>query len=273
MYAGPAADFPTPPQVAANPDRRAIPKTGWISEFFNTASGPAGHGFDKNNLSFPCYAFEPKAAIPLKVIVLDDTETDDIAGMLGAAGFLDQTRYAWLVNELDKGQAEGKLMIIAAHIPIGQVNLWHPGSNPTEAALITKLHTYPNLIMWLSGHLHRNVVTPLPSTDTARPELGFWMVETSSLRDFPQEFRLFDIVRNSDNTISILATDVDPSVEQGSPAAMSRSYSIAASQLFTTPPQFPAAGTASHAYNAELVKQLTPEMQLKIQNCGTPIIR
>ena len=40
--------------------------------------------------------------------------------MLGYGhGSLDQERYDWLVSELDKGQAEGKLMIIAAHIPIG----------------------------------------------------------------------------------------------------------------------------------------------------------
>jgi metallophosphoesterase (TIGR03768 family) len=273
IYAGPEADFPTPPKVNANLDRRAVYRTGWISEFFNTRSAPMGHGFHKSGIPDACYAFEPKSNLPLKVIVLDDTETDDVAGMQGPLGFLDQTRYAWLVNELDQGQAEGKLMIIAAHIPIGQTHLWHPGSNPTESVLIAKLHTYPNLLMWISGHLHRNEVTPMPSSDMTQPELGFWMVETPSLRDFSQEFRLFDIVRNSDNTISIFVTSVDPAVREGSPAATSRSYSIAAEQLFTTPPTFPLVATASHAYNAELVKPLSPAMQTKMQMYGTPIGR
>jgi metallophosphoesterase (TIGR03768 family) len=269
--AGPEANFPTPPHVEANPDRRSIPKTAWISEFFKTTSGPVGHGFDKNNISFPCYSFTPKATLPIKVIVLDDTEKDDVAGMGGAAGFLDQTRYNWLVSELDSGQAADQLMVIAAHVPI-LPGLWDPSSTPTMANLITKLHTYPNLLMWVSGHLHRNVITAIPSTDAGHPELGFWMVETPSLRDFAQQFRLFDIMRNSDNTISIVVTDVDPAVATGSPAETSRSYSVAASQLFTTSNAFPPVNTPSHAYNAELFKQLTPAMQLKIQNYGTPVV-
>lgn len=271
IFAGPESSFPIPPNVNANPDRRAITRTTLINEFFNTTSTPAGHGFTKGSTPDACYAFEPKANLPIKIIVLDDTETDDVAPLQGAAGFLDPTRYNWLVNELDKGQAEGKLMIIAAHIPIGQTALWHPASNPTESVLVAKLHTYSNLIMWISGHLHRNTVTPMPSPDTAHPELGFWMVETPSLRDFPQEFRLFDIMRNSDNTISILATNVDPAVASGSPAATSRTYSIAAGQLFTTPPKYPGVATASQAYNAELIKQLSPAMQTKIQLYGTLI--
>jgi hypothetical protein len=45
------------------------------------------------------------------------------------------------------------------------------------------------------------------------PEKGFWHVETSSLRDLPQQFRTFEIYLNSDYAISIVATDVDPAVK------------------------------------------------------------
>ena len=133
------------------------------------------------------------------------------------------------MKELDRGQADGKLMIVAAHVPIGvDKNLWDVASSPSESTLIDKLHTYPNLILWIAGHRHYNTVTPFPPKDPVNhPELGFWEVETSSLRDFPQQFRLFEIVRNSDNTISIFTTNVDPSVTPGSPAARSRSYAVA----------------------------------------------
>jgi hypothetical protein len=119
--------------------------------------------------------------------------------------------------------------------------------------------------MWVAGHIHRNTVTAFKSPDKENhPELGFWEVETSSLRDFPQQFRTFDIVRNNDNTISIFTTNVDPDIKEGSFAAQSRSYAIAAQQLFKNPLYL----EPSCSYNAELVKKLTPTMQAKIQNYG-----
>jgi hypothetical protein len=119
----------------------------------------------------------------------------------------------------------------------------------------------------LAGHRHYNTVTAFKSPDATRPELGFWQVETASLRDFPQQFRLFDIVRNTDNTISIFTTNVDTAIKDGTPAAASRSYAIAATQIYgsnkltQSPPPLRPTGS----YNAELVKQLSPEMQTRIQ--------
>jgi metallophosphoesterase (TIGR03768 family) len=274
--AGPVKDFKEPPKVpAADPDRYSLSRSEWMSEFFTTSSGPKGHGFNQSDVptGFASYSFEPKSDIPFKVIVLDDTQkdTDPNVGPYMYAS-LDNARYDWLVQELDKGQAEGKLMIIAAHIPIrneplNSSQLWSSFSPVSEQKLIARLHTYPNLILWISGHVHRNTVTALKSPDPARPELGFWEVETASLRDFPQQFRTFEIVRNSDNTVSIFTIDVDPAVRDGTPAAKSRSYAIASLQIFNYTPAPPPSGS----YNAELVKQLTPEMQAKIQNYGIPI--
>ncbi len=259
--AGPEADYPVPPRVVPDRARRPLSRTEWISEFFKTSTAPAGHGFAQANLDtgLACYAFEPKPTLPLEVLVLDNTGNDD--SLSGAVAYLDQARYDWLVGELDRGQAEGKLMIIAAHAPIGLgASGWDPASPISEDALITKLHTYPNLVMWMAGHLHANTIKALPSQDPARPELGFWMVETASLRDYPQQFRTFEIVQNSDGTLSIVVTNVDPAVREGTPAARSRSYAIAAQQLFGTQVD----GLPTGVFNAELVKQLTPEMTAKI---------
>jgi metallophosphoesterase (TIGR03768 family) len=276
--AGPVKDFKIPPKVlAADPNRRSISRSEWMGEFFTSSSLPKGHGFNLSDVAtgFACYSFEPKPDVPIRVVVLDDTQrdTDPNVGPYMYAS-LDTARYDWLVNELDKGQAEGRLMIIAAHMPIrnepgNSSKLWTPTSPVSEQKLIDKLHTYPNLILWISGHVHRNTVTAFKSPDPSHPELGFWEVETASLRDFPQQFRMFEIVRNSDNTITIFATDVDPAVRDGSIAAQSRLYAVATQQIFnaTITPM------PSGSYNAELVKQLTPEMQAKIQNYGTPIKR
>jgi hypothetical protein len=165
-----------------------------------------------------------------------------------------------------------KLMIIAAHVPIGVVPYpepvgWYNAGD--EVTIINKLKEFPNLILWVAGHRHLNTVTAMPSTDPFHPENGFWEVETKSLREFPQQFRTFDIVRNTDNTISIITTNVDPEVEPGSFADISRSYGIASNQTIGLP--FLPLETGSESYNAELVKQLTPAMQEKIKNLGTTL--
>ena len=281
--AGPQEDFPVPPSVIADPDRRSLATSdsssrNWMSEFFTTTSNPVGHGFARTNLDndFACYSFEPKSNIPLKVIALDDTCKGE-GQRSYALGGLDQLRIDWLKKELQEGQDEGKLMIIAAHIPVKpQVSFADTTAFPffratgiTDDALLAILHGYPNLILWISGHRHVNTVTaqPDPGGDPAR---SFWEVETASLRDFPQQFRTFDIRRNSDNSISIIITNVDPAVAAKSPAARSRGYAIGDARIFGATPAI-VADTTSHAYNAELVKQLSPEMQAKIANIGVPI--
>ena len=270
--AGAASLFQTPPQVlAADPNRRSLLRDQWISEFFNTSSSPAGHGFSQSNVTtgFACYTFEPKADLPVRVIVLDDTQEDsDPKNTNYAHSSLDEARFNWLISELHKGQADKKLMIIAAHIPIGLgPGLWNPAAPITEQQLIDTLHNYPNLILWISGHRHVNAVTVQPSPDPTHPERGFWEVETSSLKDFPQMFRMFDIARNNDNTISIFATDVNPIADPGSLPALSRYYAVASYQLFN----YQITNGPSGAYNAELIKYLTPEMQAKIETYGTLI--
>ena len=313
--AGPVGTMAAP-IIAADRNRRSLTtetstSLNWMKEFFNTDSEPKGHGFTQTNLDndFASYSFEPRAGVPLKVIVLDDTCKENPYALESsyARACLDQTRYDWLVNELDQGQAEGKLMIIAAHIPVGPrlnvpdnpvsygtlpnatvIPLFFSGckkgftckegdplenfapvppySVVTDAMLLATLHNYPNLLLWIAGHRHINVVTPQPAPQGKGQEYGFWEVETSSLRDFPQEFRTFEIVRNDNNTVSIFVTDVDPAVQGESPAAKSRGYAIGANRI--------AAGnigltdTTPHVYNAELIKPLPFPYTLTVNVTG-----
>jgi metallophosphoesterase (TIGR03768 family) len=291
--AGPVADFKSPPKVAADPDRRSLLRTEWMKEFFTTSSNPAGHGFNLADAGkgFACYSFVPKPNLPLKVIVLDDTQKeDDGSPDIHGHGFLDPARWDWLKKELAAGDTAGQLMIIAAHAPINvevtapnsEMGWWtDPQNAVTLPDLIAELQSHPNLILWISGHRHLNTVKAFTSPDPVNaPEKGFWQVETSSLRDFPQQFRTFEIYLNSDNTLSIVTTNVDPAVKEGTPAAKSRSYAIATEQIVgtwdvitkhnpTKDPTIKLMPTGS--YNAELVKKLSPEMQAKIKNSGAQI--
>lgn len=261
--AGKAGDpgFITAPTIIADPDRRSLRRTEWISEFFKTSSNPVGHGFNLVNpvqqSGFACYSFLPKSNIPIKVIVLDDTQSEtDGSKDIHGHGYLDANRWAWLQAELAAGQAANQLMIIAAHIPIAVVKVgdqteWWLGdriARPTDswwtdsiattdnavtlAQLVATLQNTPNLLMWIAGHRHLNTVKAFPSPDLAgAPEKGFWQVETSSLHDFPQQLRTFEIYLNHDYTISIKTINVDPAVKAGTPAATSRKYAIAAQQI------------------------------------------
>lgn len=249
--AGPTGQFTTPPVVAADQNRRSLLRSEWIREFFTTSTQPVGHGFnlvDPTQVDgFACYSFLPKSSIPIKVIVLDDTQSEtDGSKDIHGHGYLDANRWAWLQAELAAGQAANQLMIIAAHVPIGVAAVasdmeWWQGEPATTAqnqnavdlaGLVQTLWNTPNLLMWISGHRHLNTVKAFPSPNKATtPEQGFWQVETSSLRDFPQQFRTFEIFLNSDYTVSIVTTNVDPSVAEGTPAATSRNYAISQWQI------------------------------------------
>jgi metallophosphoesterase (TIGR03768 family) len=259
IHTGLAPQTP-PPTVVADSGRRSLVRTEWISEYFNTTTTPVGHGFNLVNpvqqSGFACYSFLLKSNMPIKVIVLDNTQREDDGSTdIHGHGYLDSKRWAWLQAELAAGQAANQLMIIAAHIPIAVVkigdetewwlsdrkvtdpNPWWTAPTPTGIIpnavtleeLVDTLHNTPNLLMWIAGHRHLNTVKAFPYP--TNPEKGFWQVETSSLRDWPQQLRTFDIYLNSDYTTSIKTINVDPAVRAGTPAATSRKYAIAAYQI------------------------------------------
>lgn len=282
---GPTSQFASPPTVAPDPDRRllAVPlssPTNFVNAFFDSTSLPPGHGFiaGVTGSLAACYSFVPRADMPLKVIVLDNVCKVDEPGhnaLFYGGGWVDDTRLDWLTGELQTGQDADQLMILACHIPIlPQANAVNTNRTTTffdtvaESNLIATLHQYPNLLLVVAGHRHQNVVTPFPSPDPSHPELGFWEVETASLRDFPQQFCTWEILRNSDNSISIRMTNVDPELEENSPAWDSRTYGIAAERIFG---RIALDDTSSRSYNVDLVKQLTPAMQEKIAGIGLPL--
>ena len=173
------------------------------------------------------------------------------------------------------------------------------------AGLVTALQNTPTLLMWIAGHRHLNTVKAFVSPDRINaPEKGFWQVETSSLHDWPQQFRTFEIFINSDYSVSIDVVNVDPAVAEGTPAAKSRKYAIAAQQIVqnnvtpnssnydlqpgttiplpsmdpsrnqdSTPDPTIRYGDLSNLgvpytapYNAQLFKQLTPKMVAVLQS-------
>jgi len=251
IHAEAVGPFSIPPKVAADPKRRSLLRTEWIQEFFKTSTLPVGHGFNlvdpTKSPGFACYSFQPNPDVPLKVIVLDNTQREDDGSIdIHGHGFLDDERWQWLQNELQAGQDNDQLMIIAAHVPIAVVKYgdeteWWLGAagdastTTTNAVdltgLVSTLQNTPNLLMWIAGHRHLNTVKAFMPPAGGTPDQGFWQVETSSLRDLPQQFRTFEIYLNSDYTVSIVTVNVDPAVADGTPAATSRKMSVATQQI------------------------------------------
>ena len=117
-----------------------------------------------------------------------------------------------------------------------------------------------------------NTVTPQPAPNGKAPEFGFWEVETASLRDHPQTFRTFQIVRNDNNTVSIFVTNVDPAVQgTGSPADKSRGYSIGAIRISEGTPGL--TSTAPVVYNGELIKPLPAPYTLAVNVSGPGTVK
>jgi hypothetical protein len=85
--------------------------------------------------------------------------------------------------------------------------------------------------MWIAGHRHLNTVKAFMPPPGGTADQGFWQVESSSLRNLPQQFRTFEIYLNSDYTVSIVTVNVDPAVAEGTPAATSRKLSVATQQI------------------------------------------
>jgi hypothetical protein len=76
------------------------------------------------------------------------------------------------------------------------------------------------------------------------------------------------IYRNTNNTISIIITNVDPAVAKELPATTSRGNAIATARRTAA---IHLDDSTSHALNAELVVQLSQEMQDVIADIGTSV--
>jgi hypothetical protein len=77
------------------------------------------------------------------------------------------------------------------------------------AEVASLLLRYPNTILWVNGHTHRNEVIPHARPSGAALGGGFWEVNTAAHIDWPQQSRVVEVVDNLDGTMSIFATIVD----------------------------------------------------------------
>ena len=141
----------------------------------------------------------------------------------GAHGCVDADAAVWLQARLEEVHSsfraadgtmvttehEDRLVVIVSHHTLSTLsNKRGEGRTrylePDEVMAI--VHRFKNVVLWLNGHVHYNVVQPHSAPDRTG---GFWEVTTSSLVDWPCQSRLVEIYEAGADRLAIACTLVD----------------------------------------------------------------
>ncbi len=214
--------FMAGPSRTIRPDasRRPISRRDFVEAHLRAGSRPSGHGFgERNRLDGTAYYVYDTPAV--RFIALD---TNCLAG--GASGCVDRQQARWLENELAEVHSayrgpdgeqvrtgrDDRLVVVFSHHGTDTLDNGrgsHPGPDGEPllgAALVTLLHRFPNVVLWLNGHTHTNTICP--RRDPADPARGFWEVTTCAVVDWPCQTRIVELVDHG-GYLSVVTTMVD----------------------------------------------------------------
>jgi hypothetical protein len=121
----------------------------------------------------------------LRLIVLDLARR---AG--GSGGLVRPDQPGWLASQLDGAtagpSAGGRYVIVVSHQPLA--------SSEGGESILSLLDGHPSVIAALAGHTHRNSI---------EPRGHYWLINTASLIDYPQQARALRIVRTAGGGVAI----------------------------------------------------------------------
>lgn len=232
---GTAPDFLTDPgayltgrrrRIVADPDRRLMGRAEFVAAHFCDDGAPRGHGFTEDNLAQNTAYYVRDEHAGVRVIVLDTTNPGGFPD--GSVG-LRQLR--WLEARLREVHSRyrdedgrfvetsnlDRLVVLASHHGLSTLNNPVTGPDPYQPESASDLprvlapdlrrlvHRFPNVVLWVSGHTHRNSVRPCPNPLGG----GFWEVSTSALMDWPCQARFIELGVTESGGVSVTATMVD----------------------------------------------------------------
>jgi metallophosphoesterase (TIGR03767 family) len=215
--------------VTADATRRIVRRREYVEQMFVTTGTPKGHGFSQQNRADGTAYYVRDDVAGYRFITLDTVNPGGFAdGSIGAA------QLAWLEQRLIEASsryyaADGtavttgnprRWVVLFSHHGIRSLNnpILTPDPDPQNAAandlprvmgdeVEALLHRFPNVIAWVNGHTHDNVVEARP--DPAGVTGGFWDIGTAAHVDWPAQSRIVEVAERKDGSISIWCTVVD----------------------------------------------------------------
>ncbi|MFH9014069.1 TIGR03767 family metallophosphoesterase [Streptomyces sp. NPDC017943] len=238
------------------PDERRAPFTPaeYLRAHLDPAhrgAGPAGHGYTAANLDAGTQYYAFRISDDVIGISLDTTDPGGhYEGSIGSA------QMRWLDRTLRENE-DSYAVIFSHHTSRSMTNTRPDPARPQERrrdgrAVLALLGSHRNVLAWVNGHVHKNVVTP----HSAPGGRSFWEISTASHVDYPQLARIVELTDNKDGTLSLFTTLVESAaphrtdfsdLSQTGLAALYRELSLNAPGAITT------LGGAPQDRNTELV--------------------
>ncbi|MGW5618293.1 TIGR03767 family metallophosphoesterase [Streptomyces sp. NPDC003877] len=168
--------------------------------------GPVGHGYSSANLDAGTQYYAFRISDDVIGISLDTTDAGGhYEGSIGSA------QLRWLDRTLRENK-DSYAVVFSHHTSKTMTNTRPDPARPGERRLggpelLTLLGSHRNVLAWVNGHIHKNVITPHSAPDGR----SFWEISTASHVDFPQLARVIELADNKDGTISLFTTLVESS--------------------------------------------------------------
>jgi metallophosphoesterase (TIGR03767 family) len=194
---------------SVTPDEKRAPYTqaDYLKAHLDPAyqgHGPAGHGYSSANLDAGTQYYAFRISDDVIGISLDTTDAGGhYEGSIGTA------QLNWLDRTL-KDNKDSYAVVFSHHTSKTMDNTRPDPARPGEkrhsgAEVISLLSAHANVLAWVNGHIHKNVITP----HQASGGRSFWEISTASHVDYPHLARIIELVDNKDGTISLFTTLIE----------------------------------------------------------------